>query len=186
MNGFGLGCVGATQYVKAFAIAIPPAVRTKFLAPSYWFDSDGFLQIYIEPGEFSPKDIVLGSDGSYEVTFRRLRKRGSKIIRGYQITVAQSYSKIYYLVEHMAKLCSQVPHVPVQVKDYILPEGTQFAAALITSPPSEPFTFRAGTIYEVTPSGGLGGTTGDNIYIGEGRGGFTFIFQEAQVTDASR
>lgn len=183
MNGAGTGCIGGTRVIKAFAIACPSEVRTQFQAPAYWFDSEGYLNLYIAPGEWAPKDVAVGGSGEYEVTFRRLRRRVRKVIRGYQITVAQSQAKLYYVVQHLGLLCDQTPHTPILVKDFVSPEGAQYSATL---PSSEPYTLRAGTLYDVQASGGMTGTFGDNLYIGEGSGGFTFSFQEAKVTDVNR
>lgn len=172
-------CSGnATRYIKRFLVAVPPDLRSDYPDLAHMFDADGYLKLSVAPGEYAPEDVKTG-EGGYKVTFQKLKKVGQRTIRGYRITVPNSTAALFYLFTDLEALCNVQPHTPIEVKDFIRPEAEQFKAARNQATPIEPYTTRLGAIYEVTAGGGLSGTTGSLLFIGEGSSGFTFKFMEA-------
>lgn len=161
--------------IKALALYCPADIRTAIAAPPEWFDADGYLVIWCQTDKFAPEDDIIG-ETKYLVTFRRLRSKPVRTIRGYRIVVGESRAEMYYLLQAIQQLCQTQS---ITVKDYIHPEWQDFAAAKAGT--TEPCTIRTGKIMNLTPTGGLAGERQVGWFMGENTGDCSFSFQEAKV-----
>lgn len=165
-------CDLTARQIKRLLIPCSDGLRAKYQLDADRYFESGYLRIYALPQQISPEYSYLGDTG-YKPTFQGLRYLRTSMIKGYTVKVADQNYRLFALMQEISAVNSAAGAL-ISVLDYCLPEYPDVATALAGG--TEPYTVRAGRIYNVIPEEGSVGTKGERHYVG-----FGFKFQEALV-----
>lgn len=165
-------CDLTNKKIKKILVTCSEEDRALYEVDADRYFESGYLRINAHEDKIQFENSYL-SDGNYRPTFQGLKYVRSSVIRGFSITPIERDYRVFCLIRHIARTNSTAGTL-ITILDFSAPEPADLVTALAGN--TEPYTTRAGRIYNVKPQQGSAGKNGDNMFIS-----WSFKFQEALV-----